>query len=178
MGHSLGGYLALQYTKNHPDRIDKLILLNSFGGICASKDYIIKKKLEEYPEVETFSKYFLPKEIILKGLESIMVSPPKDAELIFDILSVRKRRVYGKYVGKTFANFDRNTDFSELSQKKLIITSDLDNIHTPCEAENLAQRLSNDTLVIIKGAKHASIRDKLEEIIQLVEKFLRLPILD
>lgn len=172
MGHSLGGYLAMQYTKNHPDKVDKLILLNSFGGICATKDYSPKKSLEEYPGVETFSKYFLPKELILNGLKTIMVNEPDDAQLIFDILSVSKRRAYVKYLKRTFTDFDRSVDFSDLPQKKLIITSDLDNTHTPCEAENLALRLSNDSLVLIKGAKHASIRDQPEEIAKVVEEFL------
>ena len=174
MGHSLGGYLAMQYTMHHPDRIDKLILLNSFGGMCPTSNYsgAHQMQLEEYPGVETFTKYFLPQELVMADLREASVSPPKDSALIFDILSVNKRRMYMKYLNRTFTDFDRSIDISGITKKTLIITSDLDNAHTPCEAENLASRLPNDTLVMIHGAKHGSLRDKPAEIIKVVEDFL------
>ena len=80
--------------------------------------------------------------------------------------------MYMKYLNRTFTDFDRSIDISGITKKTLIITSDLDNAHTPCEAENLASRLPNDTLVMIHGAKHGSLWDIPAEIIKVVEDFL------
>ncbi|TDL99093.1 MAG: hypothetical protein C4K58_07280 [Flavobacteriaceae bacterium] len=176
LGHSLGGYMVMEYAKRHPEKIDKIVLLNSYGGICKGRDYTLPFAVEEIPGVETLTRYLFPTFLLEEELKASYIQrpPEKFIQTMTHIFEIKGRRMFMKHFNKYRKNgdFDRGVAGASLPHPKLIIAAEFDNYHDLCEQSDIEKTLSNDTMVIIKNSKHVSPIDRPKEVIQALESFL------
>lgn len=163
IGHSHGGRVAINTAAQHPERVGKMVLVDS-AGIRP------KRTLKYYIKVYKFK---LLKKIFL------MITPGKDREKKLEAFYKKYGSVDYKEAGALRGTFVKlvNQDLTErLSQIKcptLLIWGDQDN-DTPLKYGKIMEKKIPDAgLVVFKGAGHFSYLDKINDFNIIVCKFFR-----
>ncbi|TDM06728.1 MAG: hypothetical protein C4K60_19750 [Ideonella sp. MAG2] len=175
LGRSFGGYLSVLYSLRHPERVEKLILLNSFGGVCESEPVPEKSKLLTHPLMNKFSQNFLPPFLVKKELGKLFYDQSKVDQYyqnVVDMISIEGNRNYRILFDK-FPRPKREVPMEKLTHETLVVSSDHDVIHTPCQGEDLHKRIPNSQLKKIEGSGHLSTWEKPREVLAVVEEFLK-----
>ncbi|RMF14035.1 MAG: alpha/beta hydrolase [Gammaproteobacteria bacterium] len=73
-GNSLGGYISAMYAARHPERVEKLILLDP---VAYPQEVPWLFKLATHPAVKPFAKLAMPPWMVTLGLEEVYGDPKK-----------------------------------------------------------------------------------------------------
>jgi pimeloyl-ACP methyl ester carboxylesterase len=137
-GYSMGGYVALQLAKKHPELIDRIVTLGTkFNWSLEAAQQEVKmlnpEKIQE--KIPAFAKY-------LQELHQ-----PNDwKEVVQKTADMMLALANGKKL--------TDDDLNQIQHKVLIGIGALDTMVTIGESENAATQLPNATLKIIDDVKH------------------------
>ena len=81
-GNSLGGYIAWEYARRHPEKVDKLVLVDSAGYPHALPFAV---RMMQAPLLRDISEHFSPRPIVAVSIEDVYGHP----ELVTDALIQR-----------------------------------------------------------------------------------------
>lgn len=160
VGHSNGGRIALDFTNRYPEKIEKLILIDSAGIYHSELPHRIKVFI-----FKTIAK--IGKKITSsKTLEDILYKLAREGDY-------RKSNPIMKQTMINLLNSDHDLNISQISTPTLIIWGKDDKI-TPLSDGELMHELINDSkLRIIDQAKHSPQYTNPLEIVNLITDFIK-----
>lgn len=159
-GNSLGGGIAWSYATQHPQRVEKLILIDSAGFPKNEKPLVFK--LAQNPISAAILKYLTPKEFMRLNLEQVY----HQHELISNELIQRYWRLSLRegsrqaFVDRTKATFDYPLDsLSTLQIPTLILWGKEDKWIDVSNADKFAQQLPQSTVIIYPILGHVPMEE-------------------
>jgi 2-hydroxy-6-oxonona-2,4-dienedioate hydrolase len=173
IGHSLGGYIAIEYAIQNIDQIEKLVLIDSSGMLNKPT-----KLLEQYLDAALESNPFFRYNKLKKVFGSLSSSPHLLLPIIIDIfISVIEKPGAKHAFESAFRNSTKNSiNLERLEQIRqipcMIIWGDKDNLIPLCYANKFRQILYNSQFVLITDAGHSPFVEKTAIVYQKLLTFL------
>jgi pimeloyl-ACP methyl ester carboxylesterase len=173
IGHSLGGYIALEYAIENIEHIEKLVLIDS-SGMLKKPTKLLEKYLDAALESNPFFRY----NKIKKVFESLLSNPYLLLPIIIDIfISVIEKPGAKHAFESAFKNSTTNSiNLEKMERIKqipcLIIWGDKDNLIPLCYANKFKQILYKSHFVLITDAGHSPFVEKTAIVYQKLLTFL------
>ncbi|MFX0166008.1 MAG: alpha/beta fold hydrolase [Promethearchaeota archaeon] len=186
IGWSLGGMIVQNFILKYPQRINKMVLINTNYGIpdeSGAETYknmrLQNLKLSKEDPVKTFWQS-IRADYHFKFRKQMEVEPTKKwyglwsaddliQESIIDPPTEKDIIVQAKALA-THHTFDR---LHEIKNETLLITSTHDRVTPQSVMEQMHEKISNSTLKVIDKAGHGSPRSRAPEINQMIIEFLK-----
>lgn len=157
VGHSFGGRIAIKFSAEYPEFVERLVLVDSAGFT----DKSFRKRF-----IVFLSKFFGP----LFYLPVIKLLRPKFYTIIgsdYFNTNVDLRPTFLKIVNEDLTEY-----LPKISVLTLIIWGEDDGDTPLAFAEKLKANIANSELKILEGAEHISFLDKPDEFVEELIKFL------
>jgi len=157
IGHSYGGFVALQYAATYPDCVDHLILLDT----APAGDYL--------DELDTYARAHGATEEMLSGEEPATdeefaasfrrVAPlyfVEWDEALFDQMfkATRYRRAAGVASSEEWARWSAVSQLAHVTAPTLVVVGSDDWITPPAQAKRIAEGIPGSTLHLVPTAGH------------------------
>lgn len=155
LGTSFGGFVALEFALKFPERLNKLLLAcTTVGGAdYVSPDIEVLRSFTRNPEFtvgEQIRRFFRPAFTDEFNTEH--------AEIVENVCRLREENEVDEetYVAqlRTAFAFDVSAQLGHINHEALVITGDRDNLVPMQNSQNLAAKLPNATLSVIKDGSH------------------------
>ncbi|MDQ3099648.1 MAG: alpha/beta hydrolase [bacterium] len=159
IGHSNGGRIATRFAAKHPNKIEKLILIDTAGLIRKEKLYILKKKFFEHlskvGKKLTSSTYLEKLLYKLVGESDYHQAEPQMKATMLNLIST-----------------DLIEDFKKLTIPTLIIWGGDDTITPIYQAEEIHTLIPQSKLYIVKNARHSPFYTDAQEVFNSIKSFI------
>lgn len=178
IGGSMGGHLALLLALDHPDRVDKLVMMGSTGD-WPPPGPLLRPGLKGLWNERIVNDY-------LRGhwpaIFQKMVLHPNEMTQRLLRYQMALRADYDRFwpEGRASARAIRSIFFSscrdrlaEVRVPVLLVWGQSDQIHTPEHARFMHQRIPNSSLVILANSGHEAMIDQTEKFNDAVVSFLK-----
>ncbi len=172
LGASFGGFVALEFALRFPERVEKLILACTTAGgeNHVRPDIEILRSFTPNPEFthgEQIRHFFRPAFTEKFNTEH--------AEIVEKVCRLREENkvsdeTYSAQLQTAFS-FDVAEKLSEIKHETLVLTGDKDNLVPMQNSLNLAEKLPNATLKVIKNGSHMFFVENADEFNQAVKEF-------
>jgi pimeloyl-ACP methyl ester carboxylesterase len=166
-GISMGGYIALAFAAQYPDRVKGLILANT-RAVPDTEDGK-QARLTNAERVRDNGTAFL-----VDAMASKMLGPSAKAEATYIVRSImtrqRKPGVRSALLGMA-ARPDRTPLLRFITAPTVIITGSADALIPPGDSEAMHDLIPNSTLVNVPDAGHLSNLDKADAFNDAVREF-------
>ena len=153
LGNSLGGHIALYFTKHFPEKVDALVLTGSSGLYEKSMgDSFPKRGNYEYIEQKTREVFYDPK-IATKEL----------VDDVYGIVNDRNSVIKTLAIAKSAIRHNMAKDLPNMKQPSCIIWGKQDNVTPPEVAEDFQKLLPDADLFWIDKCGHAAMMERPTE---------------
>jgi pimeloyl-ACP methyl ester carboxylesterase len=153
LGNSLGGHIALYYTKHHPEKVDALVLTGSSGLYeKAMGDSFPKRGNYEYIEEKTKAVFYNP-DIATKEL----------VDDVFKIVNDRSAVIRTLSIAKSAIRHNMANDIPAMNQPTCLIWGEKDTVTPPEVAKDFHKLLPNSDLFWLDKCGHAAMMERPEE---------------
>jgi len=191
IGHSLGGMIAQNFAILYPNRVDKLILINTIPGLKPpgeSIDEAIKMYREnaiaghEAMMEDPLNEFLIgAKSSYSRNFWKIMREEPKKTfHGIWSVEDLVEEKVkFGPTIkdlsNQAHALSTHNTyeRLHEIKNKVLILSAEKDKSCPKTMGEKMHELIPNSKFEVIEGAGHQSILEKAPEVNQVIIDFLK-----
>jgi pimeloyl-ACP methyl ester carboxylesterase len=162
LGNSLGGHIALYFTKHYPEKVSTLVLTGSSGLYeKAMGDSFPKRGNYEYMEQKTREVFYDPK-IATKEL----------VDQVFDTVNDRMKALKTLSIAKSAIRHNMANDLPDMKQPTCLIWGKQD-IVTPSEvAVDFHKILPDSDLFWIDKCGHAAMMERPEEFNTILHNWL------
>ncbi len=162
-GNSLGGNIAWNFTLQHPEMVDKLILIDAAGYPMTSKSIPIAFEIAQIPFLNNLFTFISPRFIVEASVKNVYADKTKVTDELVDRyfeLSLRKGNRQA-FIDRLAMPRYKNTyvDIKHIEQPTLVLWGEEDLLIPVEKAYQFHKDLPNDTLVIIKGAGHIPMEE-------------------
>jgi len=168
-GVSMGGIVTLQIVLSYPQRVKKLILVNTTARLNEQSAKVVSKWVELF-RTKGFDAYF---DQVIKDVfhPSFIEANP---DLIKQIKEMSRNRDFQTVIKAAMGlqNFNFVDQLEKISVPTLIIHGEDDEVIPVEEAKLLHQKITNSKLVIFSKSGHATIIEKAQEFNKTVIEFL------
>lgn len=163
IGNSLGGHVALVYTKRYPEKVHSLVLSGSsglyesaFGGSYPRRgDYdFIKQKTEEV----FYNKSIADKELV---------------DSVYDTLNDRNRVIRTIAISKSAIRHNMSPDLPNFNMPVCLIWGKQDIVTPPEVAERFHELLPNSELTWIDECGHAAMMEHPDKFNEIMHAWLK-----
>jgi len=162
LGNSLGGHIALYFTKHYPKKVTALVLTGSSGMYeKAMGDSFPKRGNYEYIEQKAREVFFDPA-IATKELVDDVYSTVNDRMKALKTLSIAKSAI----------RHNMANDLPDMKHPVCLIWGKQDGVTPPEAAEDFHKLLSNSDLFWIDKCGHAAMMEKPEEFNTILHTWL------
>ena len=163
VGNSLGGHVALIYTKNHPEKVKALILTassglyeNAFGS--------------SFPRRE--DKEFIRQKVGLTFYDPAHATDELVDEC-FEVVNDRNRVIRILAIAKSAIRHNMAKDLPNMTMPSCLIWGKNDTITPPEVAEEFNEKLPNSTLYWIDKCGHAPMMEHPNEFNEILDSWLK-----
>ena len=170
-GFSYGGFLVFELLRQAPERIKKVILLNTKAN-AADPEFEIPLfgKLVKRAAVEGI-------EAVVKELMPLLVAGPvvTNSDIYNTIIKMASATGYSRYKNQTCALLGRPDSRAELPEIRcpvLVIGGDRDLMTPPEQQEDIAAQTVVSRLEILEGCGHLSTLEKPYQVTELMCEWL------
>lgn len=172
VGHSLGAVLATHITLNHPERLEKLVLISSSH---IPPPYLRLPVLKQISTslINVFS--FISPPPIRPGHSMYPVGKfHKDVE-IYGLLRTVARNSIKSYLlsSKETLRHELKSRLSSITLPTLILSGDADTIFPTPISEFIHSQIPNSQFKIIKEGNHVLVLNKIDEVTEAVHSFIK-----
>ncbi len=177
-GNSLGGGIAWRFALAHPDRVDKLVLIDAGGYPSESKSVPIAFRIARLQGINRIFTFITPKFLARSSLKNVYVDKTKVSKELVDRyfeLSLREGN-RGAYLDRMGLKRDSaiHEKIKTISQPTLILWGERDELIPVENATRFHADLPNDTLVILPNAGHVPMEESPEESLEALISFLNM----
>ena len=152
-GNSLGGQIAWNFTLHHPEKVDKLILIDAAGYPLESKEVPIAFRLARIPILNKILTFITPRSTVRASIESVYADHSKVTEELVDRyleLTLREGNRKGLVDRMNTKLIDNKVDqIKHIKAPTLILWGEEDLLIPTKSAYKFQADLPNDTLVIM-----------------------------
>ena len=173
IGHSLGGYIALEYSIRNKTRINKLILFNS-SGLLGKPTPLLCDYLNAVRTIDPVLRYNNLKNVFEKLLADRIRLLPIVVDIFVSIIDMpgAKHAFESAFENSTSTTLDLNTINAIKEIPCLIIWGEKDRLIPVIFAEKFREILENATILIIKDVGHSPFIEKPAIVYQTLLDFL------
>lgn len=171
IGHSLGGYMSLEFSRQHPDMVNKIVLINPFyqANQLAPALRILRKSAPLSARFLALAPFWLLQSYVsIYPIYQKGFSPLARRQIAIDL-----KRASPQILNLARAVPDLTPRLLEITTPTLLIWSDRDQTLSPSSYPALAKRLPNGKSHLIQRAGHQPHITHAEETINLALQFLR-----
>lgn len=155
LGHSFGGQIAINFTAQHPNQVQKLILINSAG----IRNKLNLKRLFFLP-LAKITKFFIPDK--LKGVFYRFI-------LETDYFKATPQM---KQTLKLVVKEDQQTNLSKISRPTLIIWGSQDKLTPLADGQLIHRLIKNSQFEVFPDARHGLPFTHSQALVSLVKNFI------
>ena len=172
LGLSFGGIVAQQLAIDHPDRVDRLVLIscsNRFGPYLTEVAKLLGQSLRRFPPL-----------LFRRMVELLSVAPQYlDAHAddldrkVADTVGVQTpRSAIGRQL-RCLGNRDLECEANyRITAPTLVIAGDQDMLIPACYAWNMSREIPGSEYILIRNCGHNPINERPELVIERVTEFL------
>lgn len=154
-GHSNGGRVILNFANKYPEKVNKLILMDSAG--IYHNDFGIKLKRFVFKSLAKIGKKISSSKI----LKAILYKLAREGDY-------NKSNPIMKQTMVNILNSDKSLDISKISIPTLIIWGENDKITPISDAKIMYENIKNSKLYIVKNARHSPHFTNAEEVANII----------
>ncbi len=176
-GNSLGGGIAWNFAIEHPDMVEKLILIDASGYPSESKSVPIAFKIAQIPFIKNIFTFITPRYVVKTSLKNVYTNETKVTKELVDryfelMLREGNRQAFIDRF-KISRGSNPHHKIKLIKQKTLILWGEQDKLIPPKMAYRFHNDLPNDTLVILKNVGHLPMEENPEQSLKPVITFLK-----
>ena len=180
-GSSLGGAVAVAIAAQHPERVERLVLIDSAGFNLAKRDRPGLLRLVETVPLGVLERLPLRRSLTRLGLRQVFFDPTKVSEERVEeylaplqrpgsLQSMRSLLASRSAFGDSFADFARR-----VSARTLILWGREDRWIPVAQADLLAAAIPGARTVVLRGCGHVPQEERPAETAALIRSFLAAP---
>ena len=173
LGISFGGFVAQEFALSYPSRVTKLVLASTgFGGpnhVLPSPEVLASfATTAELNSPERIRKY-----LTTAFSKEFLSANPGEVARFCDLREKNPvpEDVYRQQLESAMM-FNTENRIGGISAETLVITGDADTVVPPQNSLNLAAKIPNARIELIRGAGHMAFVERSAEFNQLVSSFL------
>ena len=177
VGNSLGGHIAWATAVLHPDRVERLVLVDSSGYPLESTSVPIGFRLARTPVLKDLMNNVLPRFVVRSSVENVFGDPSLVTdELVDRYFELSSRAGNRQALGKRMEQFD-STAFSdrigEIQQPTLVMWGKQDRLIPFSSAARFMTDIENATLMAWGHLGHVPHEEAPSETVRALQDFLR-----
>ena len=157
-GNSLGGWIAWRVAAMHPERVQRLVLVDAAGYAFKAVSEPIGFQLARMPVVKHLVGQILPRSVVASSVRNVFGDPAKVAPALVDrYFDLTRREGNRAALVARFAQlrFDADTGLvRSIVQPTLIIWGGKDRLIPPDNARRFARDIAGSRLVMFDGLGH------------------------
>jgi pimeloyl-ACP methyl ester carboxylesterase len=174
LGHSWGGGWALEFAETHPDRVNKIILIDSSGLDVPD---VFEWELMKLPVIGSFLLWVLTPGMIRKRLElsfsrKALVDDDMVREVLLNLGSPGNRKAQAR-LARNLSWKKTEERLRTLTHPVLLIWGDEDRYLSVNLAEQFQRRIKNIRIEIIRQCGHSPQEEAPDSVNRLVMDFLK-----
>lgn len=163
LGNSLGGHIALYYTKMYPEKVAGLVITGSSGLYeSAMGDSYPKRGDYEYIKKKAQDVFYNPE-----------VATKEIVDEVFAVVNDRIKVLKTVTIAKSAIRHNMAKDLPKMHVKTCIIWGKQDKVTPPDVAEEFHKLMPNSTLYWIDKCGHAAMMEQPEEFNKNLELWLQ-----
>lgn len=176
-GNSMGGSIAWHYALSYPDKVKKLILINSAGyADQEKKENVLGFALLRMPVIKDLITAITPRFIVERSVRKIYGDPAyftqEEADIYYDMmLREGNRSILLERMKLGFT--DESSKISQISQPTLILWGDKDLLIDVRNAYKFDGDIKNSKLTIYENIGHVPMIEHAEQSAKDLVNFLR-----
>ena len=176
IGNSMGGNVAWRYALAHPERIDRLILVDA-AGLPREEPRPFGFRMFASPVIGDLARWFSPRFLIARSLRDTYGDPARvtDAQIdLYEDLLLRagnREATRARFAG--FVEDGAHSRLPELHTPTLILWGSRDRWILPKYGERLHAAIPGSELVVLDGVGHVSMEEDPARSVAAVRAFLR-----
>ena len=177
-GNSLGGAIAWRVALAHPERIQKLVLIDAAGYPSQSESVPIAFRIARWKGINRIFTFITPRFLAKSSLKNVYADESKATKELVDRyfeLSLREgnRQAYLDRMGlKRDPNI--HEQIKTIQHPTLILWGEQDKLIPVENAYRFQADLPNDTLVILENSGHVPMEENPDENLVALKAFLNL----
>lgn len=176
-GNSLGGRLAWNFTSEHPNMVEKLILIDASGYPSKAKSTPLAFKIAQTPIIKNIFTFITPRFIAKASVENVYEDKTKVTKKLVDRyfeLTLREGNRQA-FIDRFRIPSDTNSHkkIKLIAQRTLILWGEQDKLIPLKMAYQFHNDLANDTLVILKDVGHIPMEESPVQSLAPVIAFLK-----
>lgn len=156
LGHSNGGRIAAYFASEYPNKVEKLILIDSAG--IYHKDIYIQIKRFVFGTIAKIGKKFTESKVLRKFLYRLA----GESDYQKASLNMKKSML-------NLIRVDLKNNFRKITSDTLIIWGEGDKITPVSDALLIHKLIQNSKLEIVEGARHSPFFTHPEEVIRIIK---------
>ena len=163
LGNSLGGHIALYFTKNYQEKVTALVLTGSSGLYeKAMGDSFPKRGSYEYIEEKTKGVFYDP-----------AIGTKQMVDDVFKIVNDRSSVIRTLAIAKSAIRHNMSGDLPEMKIPTCIIWGKQDTVTPPEVADDFHKLLPNSNLFWIDKCGHAAMMERPEQFNSILDQWLK-----
>jgi len=162
-GNSLGGQIAWNYAAHHPDRVNRLVLIDSAGypgREVSSASTVIR--LARMPLVRNVMLSMTPRSLVEQSLAEVYGDPSRITDTLIDRYFELSRRPGNRraFIERAAdSDLDENASLSDVTQPTLILWGAEDRWIPLGDGHGFAADIENSRLVVYPGIGHLPMEE-------------------
>lgn len=173
VGHSMGGRLAWRFAADHPERVDRLVLVTPDGFASPGFEY---DKKPDVPAAMQLMRYVLPKTLLRMNLAPAYADPAKLPDDVVtryhDLMLMPGNRGALLERLSQVVKHDPVAKLASIQAPVLLLWGDKDALIPVANAADYQKVLNNAKLVVFPGVGHIPQEEAPEVSLQAIRAFL------
>ncbi|KTD17465.1 lipolytic protein [Legionella jordanis] len=169
IGFSMGGYIALELYRHIPNKIEKLILINSAAKLVSEKGQLERERSLDLMGKGKF-------DFLIKLIFKNSIYDKKKHNVLLPLVQEMAIEVgvdnYKKQLNAILNKPDHSTLLPSIECPTLLIASKEDNVMPPERSEHMAKNIKHSKLIYIEQCGHMAMLEQPEKMNQILNDWL------